>query len=159
MNQQRLRQRLHYNPDTGIFTWNESHGARKVGSVAGSQNSLGYICIGVAKSRHKAHRLAWLYMTGEWPPELIDHIDGDPTNNRWNNLRCATRAQNAMNTKLRSNNNTGYKGVSQKHGKYLASVAADGANTHLGTFDTAEEAYVVACATREQRHGEFARQQ
>lgn len=152
-----LRKLLKYDASTGVFTWLLPNTPARPGDAAGSQNGLGYICIGVAQTLHRAHRLAWLYMTGEWPKHEVDHIDGDPTNNSWANLRAATHAQNTRNTKLRSTNTSGFKGVYALKGKFCARVMINGKSTYLGIFDTVEAANAIACATREEHHGEFAR--
>lgn len=93
-----LKELLHYNPETGVFTWARSVGQRaRIGRVAGSKVPSGYIKISVSKRVYSAHRLAWLYMTGSWPENEIDHVDNNPSNNAFSNLRAATKSQNAQN--------------------------------------------------------------
>jgi HNH endonuclease len=97
--QDQLKQRLRYDPDTGVFTW--LNGWRK-GKPAGCKDAWGYLQIRISvkgiKKDYKAHRLVWLYLSGEWPPEEIDHINGDRSDNRLCNLRAATSSQNGMNS-------------------------------------------------------------
>lgn len=101
------------------------------------------------------HRLAWLYMTGEWPTDEIDHRDRDPSNNRWSNLREATHKQNLSNQGIHSNNRLGIRGV-EKHGKrFRAYLGVEGKKVILGWFDTAEEAGAARDAAGRDMRGEF----
>lgn len=92
---ERLLEVLSYDPGTGIFHWRP--GTRREGFVAGTIVSEGYISIGIDRRCYKAHRLAWLYFHGIWPSAVVDHIDGDTSNNRIENLRDVTHAQNGLN--------------------------------------------------------------
>jgi hypothetical protein len=95
--------------------------------------------------------------TGKWPEE-VDHIDGDTSNNRWNNLRVATHQENLRSTKIRSDNKTGFKGVSlNKNGRFVAQAKVNGKQTYFGLFDTPEEAAEVIRNVREEHYGAFAR--
>lgn len=153
----RLKELLHYNPETGVFTWLVSRGKVKAGSVAGRLNKDGHRRIKIDGVEYFAHRLAFLYMTGEWPKELIDHRDVDPANNRWGNLREATIMQNARNRRVASNNVLGIKGVRLYRGKYRASIAVNKEAIHLGTFDTLAEAIAMREFAAKDLHGAFAR--
>jgi hypothetical protein len=158
LTQERLKELLHYNPETGIFTWRVCRQAIKNGSVAGTVNGRHYVQIVLDRRIYLAHRLAWLYMRGAFPSS-IDHRDGNPSNNAWNNLRLATALQNGKNRKRSTKNTTGFKGVSwwRKVGKYAAEIRVDGKRIWLGHFDTAHEAYQVYCRAAQKYHGEFAR--
>lgn len=158
---ERLKVLLHYNPETGVFTWRQQQGSRAVaGSVAGSASKNGRIEIGVDGTNHLAHRLAWLYMTGEWPADEIDHEDLDPSNNRWGNLRSATHLENSYNKRVRTQSKTGIKGVHffKRTGKWTARIKSDGGSSrHLGYFDTAEEAAASYAEAAAELHGVFGR--
>lgn len=142
-----LREYLYYESLTGVFTWvnkNQNANCIKVGDIAGDlHKASGYTRICIDGKRHYAHRLAWLYMTGVMPKNLIDHINGDRSDNRFCNLREATIQQNNQNQKIsQKGNKSGFLGVSFKKatGKYKARVQANGKNKFLGYFVTPEEA-------------------
>ena len=138
-----LRTHLNYDPETGVLTWRTRRGgAASTGRTAGSVDRLiGYNRIGLGGERYLAHRLAWLYMTGEWPSAQIDHINGDGLDNRWSNLRAATQQQNSFNRPVFSNSNCGLKGVRLVEGKrWVARIRLNGKQTYLGSFPTKEEA-------------------
>jgi hypothetical protein len=155
---ERLRELLHYNPETGEFTWVAAPRAqRQVGDRAGFANN-GYRLIGIAGQRYYEHRLAWLYMTGEWPPENIDHRDLDRSNNQWTNLRLATYSQNAFNRPHRRVSASALKGACKtKNGKWRSSIRLNGRKIHLGIFETEEAAHAAYAAASRQHYGEFAR--
>lgn len=104
-------------------------------------------------------RVAWAIHYGKWPERFIDHINGDPSDNRIVNLREASRAQNNLNTKVRSDNTSGYKGVSRvsPSGKWVANIRVNGRKRSLGTFATRESAYAAYCEAAKCFHGDFAR--
>lgn len=108
--------------------------------------------------RFKAHRVAWLYVTGEDPGDsLIDHKDQDPFNNKWENLRKASHAENGKNSSGWKNESTGVKGITlTSSGKYRARIRVDGNMVNIGTFGSLEEAISELSAAREILHGEFA---
>jgi len=114
--QKELKERLHYNPNTGIFTWILPHkkatkAAAKIGGVAGRFDKYGYRRISVNGKEYLAHRLAWLYMTGRLPCDQLDHINHIRDDNRWANLREATNSDNQKNSSLQKNNKSGIAGV------------------------------------------------
>lgn len=156
--QEALKERLNYCPDTGIFTWIKCQGA-KPGAVAGCKSS-GYIVINLSrKEGHRAHRLAWLYVHGEWPPAHIDHIDMDGTNNRISNLREADYQKNSRNKGITKRNKSGFKGVCwcATKGKWRATITSNKQTVGLGYYDDinlAARAYEVAS---KKYHGEFGR--
>ena len=94
--QEYLKLRLHYNKTSGIFTWRPYKylNLSKVGKPAGTEHHMGYIVIGVGNHVYQAHRLAWLYIHGYWPKQVIDHIDGNKTNNKLSNLRDVSQSVN-----------------------------------------------------------------
>jgi hypothetical protein len=157
---ERLREVLHYNPETGSFTWlvKRCKGKIQPGDTAGHVcKTHGYVFIRLDDVLHRAHRLAWLYMTGEWPKDGVDHWDRDRANNRWGNLRPATQAENGQNMKLRRDNKTGHKGVfwEEERQKWRASIVKDQRTHLLGRFESAEEAasaYAAAKASLHQFH-------
>lgn len=153
---------LKYCPETGEFHWLvQPNGRVKCGSVAGtiSQGKHGPVCtIGVDGGQYRRGRLAWFYVTGWWPIE-IDHKDCDRLNDRWENLRESTRAENQQNTRRYKNNKTGFKGVfiDLASGKFRAQIQKDHRRIDLGRFDSAEAAFLVRAKAIVDLHGEFAR--
>ena len=138
-----LKEVLEYNHDTGVFTWLKSNGPRaKVGNVAGYKNCYGYICIMLRSKKYKAHRLAYLYMTGKFPENFIDHINHIKDDNRWTNLRDATNSQNQYNTKKPRTNKSGYKGVcwNKRYKKWESKIKYMSKTIHLGRYTTPQEA-------------------
>ena len=138
-----LRSILHYDQETGIFTWKVSTSRRvRVGDVAGCSNGGGYLQIMVQSRLHLTHRLAWLYTYGEWPKDQIDHINRNRSDNRISNLREATHTQNARNMSKASNNTSGHPGVHwySRDSKWLAHITHNYKQIHLGCFNTIEEA-------------------
>lgn len=172
-----LRNLVHYDPLTGVFAWlprtpelfddgfrSKEHNcaiwnARYAGKATGCPNGKGYLHIIIWHVNYDAHLLAWLYMTGEWPSHLVDHEDRDPANNRWANLREATRSENAVNSLMRANNTSGFKGACRGEGrkKWQANIRADGKLHYLGSFDTPEAAHAAYCEASKRLHGEFSR--
>jgi HNH endonuclease/AP2 domain len=156
---ERLKEVLHYDPETGVFTWVVKPSKRiRAGSVAGSLKE-GYQRITIAGVDYRGHRLAWLYMTGEWPALEIDHRDTNKSNNRWDNLRLATRAQNAANVKSFKHNTSGIKGVSFDTHKqrWRACINRKGKKSHVGWFTRKEDAAAAYAAAAREHHGDFAR--
>lgn len=155
-----LKSRLVYNPYDGLFHWVSRHNNKvRTDLRAGTLTHRGYINIRLGGKNIQAHRLAWLYMTGEWPPKCIDHIDLDRSNNRWSNLRLASNSENATNSGIRRSNTSGVKGVSfhKARGKWTAHIRINGKKRYLGLFhsrDLAAQAYADAAM---QHHGKFAR--
>mgnify|MGYP003660542452 CR=1 FL=1 len=155
MNADSLRAILSYDPDTGVFTWLANRGRAYVGNAAGTRRPDGYIIIGLNGKPYRAHRLAWLYVYGKFPQE-IDHINGDPSDNRLANLRSATRAQNVANTRKKTNSGNLLKGVTPtKNGRFRAQIRIQGKNTYLGAFVTEQDAHAAYCAAAEKQFGAF----
>lgn len=148
----RLRELLHYDPETGLFTWRHKTGSQSSGKQAGTPHKA-YINIQVDSRQYKAHRLSFLYMTGELPPDEVDHINGIGTDNRWHNLRLADHFLNCQNRRRANRNNmSGLLGV-QKHGNgYKAVIRKHGRNQYLGYFSTKEEAHAVYVNAKREFH-------
>jgi hypothetical protein len=128
--------------------------------MAGRVNvSNGYVEIGVDGRRYQAHRLAFLMMTGAWPEDCLDHINGARADNRWSNIRQASACENARNSCRPVNNRSGFKGVSWKarNRKWVAQIAVQNRKIHIGLFDTAEAAHAAYVTAARRYHGEFAR--
>jgi hypothetical protein len=141
LTQSELKARLHYDPRTGLFLRLLCSGRRK---PAGNVNGDGYVHIRVGGKTHKAHRLAWLYMTGEWPDDMIDHKNGARADNKFDNLRQADRAINSQNLRAARRDNTlGVLGVSRYGRRFIARIMRDGRQDYIGAFATAEEAHAA----------------
>jgi hypothetical protein len=155
----RLQELLEYDSETGEFHWKKRMSRSvKAGDIAGHTDGDGYRLISIEGQTYRAHQLAWLYRTGEWCSAVIDHRDGNPSNNRWHNLRGATVSQNNANRRLHRNNKCGYKGVVEnKWGRFWATIQKHGRRLHLGTFATAEEAHAAYMEAARKLFGEFAR--
>lgn len=155
-----LKEILEYQPDTGLFFWRVKKAkCIKPGQIAGRLRPDGYIDILINRKRYLASRLAWIYMTEVEPPNQVDHENGVRSDNRWRNLRLATNGQNQQNATIRSNNTSGFKGVSfhKGCGKYRAYINSNGKRKYLGLFETATEAAQARNQTAMGDHGEFAR--
>lgn len=152
------REALHYDPETGVFTRLISKARGKSGRVAGSLSN-GYVRVPLDNKVYAAHRLAWLYMTGEWPVGIIDHVDRNRSNNRWSNLREVTAAGNAQNASLRKDNTSGVKGVSwdKKNKKWMAQLRVNNRNKFLGHFPTVPEAAEARRRAEEALHPYYTR--
>lgn len=139
-----------YFPDTGRVVNKTQRGPRALkGGESGSRDRRGYIQIKLGGYSYKAHRLAFLLMEGEWPKDEVDHVNGIRDDNRWCNLRHATRKENAKNRSRQLNNKSGVAGVvkcSDTEGSWRAQISVDGVTRHLGTFTCFEEA--VECRRR-----------
>jgi hypothetical protein len=141
LSQSRLRDILHYDPLTGVFTWRIALSKRTpIGSVAGNRGKAGYVYIRIAGSNYAAHRLAWIYMTGEWPPLEVDHVDGSRDKNEWDNLRLASSSQNNANRRTPLSKEHGLKGVRFNDGRWEARIQIKGSRVSLGRFSSAQEA-------------------
>jgi len=155
-----LRSVLEYDQETGVFVWKKRGYGRTVGKVAGSKDIAGYLRIAINGERFKSHRLAWFYVHGFDPGDLvIDHIDGDPSNNRIHNLRLATNAQNGMNSKVNSNSKTGEKNVcwDNEQQKWLVQVCGLDGKRYKERFRIFEQACERSFELRKLVHGEYAR--
>ena len=152
-----VRKVLTYDPFTGKFHWRVRRSAKLAGSLAGSIHAEGYCYISVDRRRLLAHRLAWLYIYNCFPKNEIDHINSNPSDNRLENLREATSAENKANSRLRKNNTTGYKGVSfiKSRRRWVAQIAFNKSYRHLGYFNNPRSAYRAYCQAAKDTFGEF----
>lgn len=152
LTQSDLKRLLDYNPETGAFTWKLVDNNRlRPGDVAGSIRKSGYINLGVQGALYLAHRLAWLYVNGQWPAGELDHINRDRSDNRIVNLREVTREQNCQNMLKPSNNTSGYKGVTfdRRKNMWMAKIYTRKRSRFLGYWHRAEDAgaaYAAAAA-------------
>jgi len=170
--QARLKERLNYNPDTGVFTWkrreelrptditwNKRFADKRAGNI---NKASGYVMMYVDGVNYHAHRLACVYMTGE-APAVTDHVDLDRANNKWTNLRAATHSQNLQNQRVKSNSSNGAKGVYLNKGRlhqakpWSAQISVSGSRLRLGYFETKEQAAQAYWAAAQKYFGQFAR--
>jgi hypothetical protein len=155
---ERLRELLSYDPLTGDFRWLVATSFRRdVGRIAGHINSRGGKVIRADRVLYQAHRLAFLYMTGKFPALDVDHADGNPSNNRWENLREASMSENIANSRRPSHNRSGFKGVSWDKTTWRARIGINGQDISLGSFKTPEEAHAAYIVAAVKYFGEFAR--
>ena len=139
LTQARLRELMRYDPETGVMTWLRS------GKRAGTKHRLGYRNVVVNGKGYAEHRLAWLWVHGQWPEHDLDHINRVRDDNRLRNLRPATRSENCQNQPVRKSNRSGVTGV-YLHGltgKWVASISIAKKQRHLGIFDSVEQAIAV----------------
>lgn len=154
---ERLRELLHYDPETGVFRRLADRGPNgPAGAIAGNTNAQGYVIISIDHRAYRAHRLAFLYMTGRWPGGHVDHRDGQGDNNRWSNLRPASATESSRNR--RGWGSSGLKGVwTEGDDRWRARIYVNSIAVHLGCFRTAEDASAAYAAAASVFFGEFAR--
>lgn len=154
-----LRQVVSYDPETGDFIAIIRRPPVEPGQPCGRIDSRGYRIVWIARRPYRAHRLAWLYMTGDWPQQEVDHKNLVKDDNRWANLRLATTAENQRNTGLRRDNTSGLKGACwiRSTGSWQSYIRVNGRQLHLGYFATKEEAHAAYVAAAREHFGEFAR--
>lgn len=146
-----------YEPDTGLFFWLVSPKYDIiVGSRAGYFDGK-YWRLSYKGKTYKASRVAWLIMTGDWPPDQIDHANRVRIDDRFDNLRLATNAENCRNRSARSDNKLGVKGVYRGRYSFIAQICVDGSNVRLGAFNSLEDAKAAYDSAAAKLHGEFAR--
>lgn len=149
--QSELKDILHYDQGTGVFTW------IKNSIVAGTVEKKGYIAIKINRKSYKAHRLAWLYIYGNFPKEQIDHLNGIKNDNCINNLREATASENMLNRKQFKNSSAEFKGISfhKKQQKWTAKIQINKQRIWLGSFYSASEAAIAYKNAAIKLHGNF----
>ncbi len=154
-----IRHALNYDQGTGLFTWRTPRPKCRVGEIAGHLGHCGYWFVCIDHKKHRAHRLAWFYMIGEFPDSEIDHINGIRSDNRWCNLRQASSSQNKCNAPKRSDNTSGFKGVSwsKYHKKWRSYIKLNGTRVFLGSFESRGAAYSAYVAASGEYHGQFAK--
>ena len=162
LTQERVQEVLGYNPNSGKFARRDHYkGLARSGKEPGTISQYGYRVIGVDWFKYLAHRLAWLHVHGCWPENEIDHINGDRLDNRIDNLREATHAENGQNAKMWVTNTSGFKGVYYCKGQrgykqWKAEFSSNGKMIRVGYFKTKEEAGEAIKIARAEYHGEFA---
>lgn len=155
----RVRSLFEYNPVTGSFLRRHAVANQHEGDAVGCVGKRGYFVANIDGRIQYLHRVAWLYMTGEWPVGKLDHKNRVKTDNRWDNLRLASDSQNAANSNPRkSRSNTGHRGVYKcpVSSKYIAEVRHNGKRVLCKRFATLDAAVEAANAARDKHHGEFA---
>jgi hypothetical protein len=172
-----LRAIFNYNPETGELFWKartpdmfaegslgraavcKSWNTKFAGKKAFSDDRKGYYQTPLYGRVYRTHRIIWVLQTGQWPSEHIDHADGNGKNNRFGNLREATKAQNAFNAKTRVDSETGLKGAAptKSKKKFVGYIRNSGRKTYLGTFNTPEEAHAAYVEAALETRGQFAR--
>lgn len=158
LSQEYLKSILAYDPETGVWIWKIHYFIRLVGAVAGSIKQDGYRQIKIGNVDYMSARLACLYMKGRWPIEEMDHKDTNRSNDKWENLREATRAENTRNRNAKVTSLIGLKGVKlTTSGKYEAAIRSKEDYKYLGTFDTPEEAAKAYADAATEAYGKFAR--
>jgi len=154
----RLLELIYYDPDTGIFTNKINRGnCSPAGKILGTKNASGHLILQIDKIMYMAHRLAWFYCFKEWPENIIDHIDQNPSNNALDNLREADKRTNSYNSGKRATNTSGIKGAyfDKRRNKFYSSMTINGIHKFLGYYDTVEEAGQAYINAAKQLHKEF----
>lgn len=159
LTQSELQSTVSYEPETGNFRWIVSKQGVTIGQIAGSALKAGYKRVLIKGQLYQTSHLAFLYMTGSFPPidKEVDHIDRNPSNDSWTNLRLVNRFQNRWNRGIHKNNTSGVKGVRQIHnGRWKAYIRVNGKGIHLGYFDTLEEAAIIRHEAEQKHYGKYA---
>lgn len=163
LTQARLKSLLHYNPQTGVFTWRIPRGRSAKGMQAGWFSDRGYRYIDIDLKSYRAGRLAFFYMKGKWPPEgrFVDHINRCRGDDRWSNLRLATHQENCRNRGITARNKSGKIGVhrGRNPGTWTAAITIDRKYKKLGTFQCIDDAIAERCKAEKHYFGEFASDQ
>lgn len=165
---ERLNELLSYNEETGVLTWkmlaptshsNIGFNNKCGGKVAGTIGLKGYLVVGIEKSYYLAHRIIWKMVTGEDPPDQVDHRDTDRLNNRWSNFRSTENGKNIQNSKMRCDNKSGVKGVHWEADRQMwrGVISVEGKQIKIGRFHDLGAARIAMEEARQKLHGEFAR--
>lgn len=160
LTQERLKTLVSYDPETGVFSNLVARPNLPFGAHVGWASGNGYRSASIDGVTYRLNRLAWLYMTGEWPPEgyMVDHANRDRTDDRWANLRLANPSQNSANAQLSKRNSSGHKGIYwyARHGKWNAQIRVNRRLLSLGYFNTIDAAVSARKAAEQRYFGEFA---
>jgi hypothetical protein len=151
---ERLQEMFDYDPSAGVLRWRIKTNRRiVVGNIAGTINDFGYRVIRVDGARYRAHRLIWFYAHRKWPINDIDHINGNPDDNRLENLRDVTTAENIQNQiSAHGRNRSGRLGVTKRKNGFEARICTNGVVERLGVFKTAEDAEKAYIEAKRIRH-------
>lgn len=163
LTQEQVQSLLTYEPSEGLLRWKNNagrYGRISAGTIAGRIHKEGYRYLTILGRHYRASRIVWLYMTGEWPSDQVDHKDHDTSNDKWDNLRLATASQNKANCRTYKKKSCTLKGVQavqkRRSVRYRAVATKDGVIRHLGYFDTELEAHLAYVKASESLHGDFA---
>lgn len=158
--QKRIKELVCYDASTGILTWIVNIGRAKIGCEAGTADNRRYKHVQIDGKQYLAHRLVWLYVTGSFPENEIDHENRDPSDNRWSNLQLATRSTNQKNQSKRDDNTSGCTGVHlhKPSGKWHVRIGISGIQKYLGSFSNKHKAIAIRKAAEvtfdyHQNHG------
>lgn len=155
LTQERLMELFTYCKDSGCLyvAKNRKGSSKKIGDITGSKTKKGYIEVDIDSKRYTVHRLAFLYVNGKFPEFVVDHINGDKSDNSWDNLRECTQGDNLQNIhKVKSTNTTGYTGVYAYKDRFRAKINVNGKQIHLGEFILVEDAHKAYCAAKSIYH-------
>jgi hypothetical protein len=154
LTQERLKELLSYNPETGVFIRRINWGKTRKGDFAGTLRPDGYLQIAIDRRFYLTHRLVWFYVYGYWPNKQVDHVNRVKTDNRIENLRDATPSENQWNTGKQNNNTSGYTGAfwDKRRNKWRAKLSVSCRVIYCGQYDTPEEAHTAYLAAKEQQH-------
>ncbi len=156
MNYEEAHRIFSYDPKTGLLKWRVRTSIRVVvGQVAGTPTEDGRRYVGYLGKRYLTSRVVWLMNTGAWPRAQLDHINRNPSDDRFENLRAATHTENCWNATVRNDSTTGIKGIMKCRDKFQARIQFNKKKIHLGTFDSAEAASAVYQEAARKFHGEF----